>query len=250
MPYRFVPALLALLFAIPAFADPAWTGTWNVSARFAGGEASSAMTLTAGDGRVMGVSGPLDENRFFPLTITGVPVDDAGARLEMRSAGALVGTLAITVHRGALAGTGELYGTPVTLVGVRPDTAPAGPGATYDFRPTTYALQYSARGEPALRIRPGDRVSTSTLDNKGRDSALVWRAMPGNSLTGPFYVEGAMPGDTLAVHIERVALNRDTAEMYSGALDRRAVPGGYVQSPTPGWGRTWTLDRARGVARP
>jgi acetamidase/formamidase len=73
--------------------------------------------------------------------------------------------------------------------------------------------------------------------------------MPGNPLTGPFYVEGAMPGDTLVVHLERVALNRDTAKMYSGMLDQKAVQGGYSQEAAPDWGRTWILDRAKGTAR-
>jgi acetamidase/formamidase len=73
--------------------------------------------------------------------------------------------------------------------------------------------------------------------------------MPGNTLTGPIHVEGAMPGDTLVVHLERVALNRDTAHMYSGTLDQKAVQGGYAQEATPGWGRTWILDRKKGTAR-
>jgi amidase len=73
--------------------------------------------------------------------------------------------------------------------------------------------------------------------------------MPGNTLTGPFVVEGAMPGDTLVVHLERVSLNRDTAKMYSGTLDRKAVEASHAQAASPGWGRTWLLDRRKGVAR-
>ena len=92
-------------------------------------------------------------------------------------------------------------------------------------------------------------MRTRTLDNEGRDQARQWRSMPGNALTGPFHVEGAMPGDTLVVHLERVELNRDTARMYSGTLDQKAVQGGYPQQAAPDWGRTWILDRAKGTAR-
>jgi acetamidase/formamidase len=89
-------------------------------------------------------------------------------------------------------------------------------------------------------------VRTSTLDNEGEDQALRPKAMPGNTLTGPFYVEGAMPGDTLVVRLERVALNRRTAKMYSGTLNQKAVEGGYAQTPAEGWGRTWVLDHEKG----
>lgn len=248
MSLRAIAAFAVLLLATPAFAKPPWAGTWNISARFAGGEASSAMTLTVEGDKVTGTSGPLDENRFFPLTIAGKPSVN-GADLELKASGDVVGSLKIIAKGDALTGAGVLYGVPVTVTGARPTTTAAATPRTHAFKPTTYALQYSARGEPALRIRPGDTVQTSTLDNKGRDAGLVWRAMPGNSLTGPFFVEGAMPGDTLVVHLERVALNRDTAEMYGGALNERAIPGGYVQEPTKGWGRVWTLDREKGVAR-
>jgi acetamidase/formamidase len=100
-----------------------------------------------------------------------------------------------------------------------------------------------------LRLVSGDRVRTSTLDNEGRDRDMRWRAMPGNTLTGPFLIEGAMPGDTLIVHLTRVALNRDTARMYSGTLDQHAVEAGVQQVAAEGWGRSWRLDRDAGRGR-
>jgi acetamidase/formamidase len=33
--------------------------------------------------------------------------------------------------------------------------------------------------------------------------------LAGNPETGPFFVEGAMPGDVLVVHFTRIRLNRD-----------------------------------------
>ncbi len=245
-------ALLALMLsaistpARSATPDP-WAGRWDVRVEFAQGSAAGAMTLAHKDGRIEGSSEPLDEAQFFPLKVTGRPRAD-GAELDLTNRGDPVGRLSVSVEGGILTGAGTLFGIPVTVTGTRPD-APRRAPVTHDFVPTRYHLQYSGRVAPALRIHPGDRVRTRTLDNEGRDSQRQWRGMPGNTLTGPFHVEGAMPGDTLVVHLERVELNRDTAHMYSGTLDPKAVQGGYAQKVEPGWGRTWILDRKKGVAR-
>ena len=59
--------------------------------------------------------------------------------------------------------------------------------------------------EPVARVRPGDTIETNTLDafgnaiqKPGDTMALV---KGDNPLTGPFYVEGAQPGDTLAIRV-------------------------------------------------
>ncbi len=240
-------AFLASSAAAAAAAQDGLAGQWDVTATFANGSASGAMTIAAGQGEISGTSEPLDENQFFPLTVSGRQRPD-GAELILSYREQPVGRLDLVAAGNALTGTGVLYGVPVTISGIRPRSAGRRP-TTHDFVPDRYHLQYSARTPPALRIAPGDRVRTSTLDNEGRDGARRWRAMPGNTLTGPFHIEGAMPGDTLVVHLERVRLNRDTAEMYSGTLDQRAVQGGYRQEAAEGWGRTWILDRRRGTAR-
>ena len=247
---RFILWLGILFFASPiasAAAQQSVTGEWDVTATFANGSASGTMTLTIEQDEISGTSQPLDENQFFPLTVRG-RLRGAGAELDMSYRERPVGRLDVAVENERLSGTGILYGVPVTITGVRPQRPPRAP-TTHDFVPDRYQLQYSGRTAPVLRIAPGDRVRTTTLDNEGRDAAGRWRAMPGNTLTGPFYVEGAMPGDTLVVHLERVSLNRDTAEMYSGMLDQHAVQGGYQQEAAEGWGRTWLLDRRRGTAR-
>jgi acetamidase/formamidase len=68
-----------------------------------------------------------------------------------------------------------------------------------------------SRAHPVLaRIKPGDRVATQTLDSGGQDYANVVRHPdPGNPLAGPFYVEGAQPGDELSVRFLKVRLNRN-----------------------------------------
>jgi len=57
---------------------------------------------------------------------------------------------------------------------------------------------------PALRIFPRDTVRTWTLDDNGIDAKLVRRS-PGGNPQPPFYIEGAVPGDTLVVKLNRFA---------------------------------------------
>ena len=82
---------------------------------------------------------------------------------------------------------------------------------THSFAPTQFHRAFSGAIAPALRINPGDTVKTTTVDAGGRDSKSVARSMGGNPLTGPFFVEGAMPGDTLSIKFHRIRLNRDSA---------------------------------------
>lgn len=59
--------------------------------------------------------------------------------------------------------------------------------------------------EPVAKVKPGDIIEANTLDAFGNalqkpgDSLSMVKG--DNPLTGPFYVEGAEPGDTLAVKI-------------------------------------------------
>jgi amidase len=71
----------------------------------------------------------------------------------------------------------------------------------------------------------------------------------GNPLTGPFYVDGVIPGDTLVVHLNRVRLNRDTA-ISSPLIVNSALTPGYVEQrkKVDGYNADWKLDRAAGFA--
>ena len=98
-------------------------------------------------------------------------------------------------------------------------TSPAGSSGaaeTHRFVPQIYYTTYSAAHPPALRIRPGDRVSTKTVDARGADGDGKQVTPGGNPETGPFYVEGAEPDDLLVVTLEKIEPNRATA--YSGNL--------------------------------
>jgi acetamidase/formamidase len=87
------------------------------------------------------------------------------------------------------------------------------------FVPTADQFAWTFGGvEPVMRIRPGDVLDLFTEDAFGgriRSSAdlpsqrITYPFI--NPQTGPFYVEGAEPGDTLAVHLIDVQPARDWA---------------------------------------
>jgi acetamidase/formamidase len=100
-----------------------------------------------------------------------------------------------------------------------------------------------------LRIFPGDTVRTRTLDSRGQDKDLMPLAPRGNPLTGPFYVEGAMPGDTLVVHLTQVRTNRDSA-YQTNLIASTALENGYLRELArhePGF-TEWKIDAAAGIA--
>ena len=80
-------------------------------------------------------------------------------------------------------------------------------GAVHEHYPKVFHHTFGAH-EPVLTVSNGDRIRTSTLDASGRDANDVAVTEPGNPLTGPFYVNDAMPGDTLVVHLRSVRPNR------------------------------------------
>ncbi len=79
----------------------------------------------------------------------------------------------------------------------------------HEFSPTTY---WNTMGThpAALTIQPGDTVATTTVDARGVDANGEQAATRGNPQTGPFFVEGAEPGDTLVVHLDKLRPNRPT----------------------------------------
>jgi amidase len=71
------------------------------------------------------------------------------------------------------------------------------------------------RGHPVVaRVKPGDLVITKLLDAGARDQNNVQRAQPSNPMVGPIYIEGAEPGDAIAINFRRIRPNRGTAWSY------------------------------------
>ncbi len=75
--------------------------------------------------------------------------------------------------------------------------------------PDTYYRTFSRAHPVFQRIKAGELVVTKTIDSGGQDDQGIKRSEPFNPLTGPFFVEGAEPGDALAVKLEKVTMNRD-----------------------------------------
>ena len=121
---------------------------------------------------------------------------------------------------------------------------------THRFVPERFYNTYSFAHPPALRIKPGDRVVTKTIDAAGLDWNGKTVASGPNPQTGPFFVEGAEPGDMLVVTVEKIETNRAMA--YSASLlAPYAVDPGAIATRVEREPRrvTWTIDKARGVAR-
>jgi len=126
----------------------------------------------------------------------------------------------------------------------------AGTPQWHEFTPTTFYRQFSAANKPALTIAPGDTVHTITVDAGGTDEKGVRRVLGGNPETGPFYIETAVPGDTLVVHLTHLRLNRDWAISDDAIVDRGLDSDLAVKMKDAGKDVRWHLDRERGVATP
>jgi acetamidase/formamidase len=130
---------------------------------------------------------------------------------------------------------------------------------TITYVPQTIYFTYCYSHPPAARIASGDTVITKTRDAsndafKPTDKTLAAGNLDlsrVNPQTGPFYVEGAEPGDTLKVHIDKIGLNRDWgwggAIPYFGALapEYKTM---MVTAPVVDTLYIWQFDRSRNVA--
>ncbi len=112
--------------------------------------------------------------------------------------------------------------------------------STHHFSPTHYFTTIGSH-DPALRIAPGDSVATTTVDARGQDASGKQVTVPGNPMTGPFYVEGAEPGDTLVVHLDRLTPNRPLG------WTRRMVAANVVD-PNYVPHLPWPTDEAKALA--
>jgi acetamidase/formamidase len=114
------------------------------------------------------------------------------------------------------------------------------------FEPTRFHLTLGPH-EPVLRVADGDTVAAKTVDAHGYD----WRgdqvAGRPNAQTGPFYVEGAEPGDTLAVRFDCLTPNRDWGFSSSIIAPDVVEPRFAHELPAREWIR-WRIDTARGAA--
>jgi acetamidase/formamidase len=120
---------------------------------------------------------------------------------------------------------------------------------THTFTPTAFEHFFSDAPKPVLHLGTGDTVKTWSVDAGGNDSKGESLTSGGNPLTGPFYVDGAVPGDTLVIRFNRIRLNRDTAAS-SPLIVNSALTPDYVErrKPVPDYDAKWKLDREAGFA--
>jgi amidase len=137
----------------------------------------------------------------------------------------------------------------------------AGPveAKTVKYDPTVVHFTYCHSHPPAMRVASGDKIVTKTRDASNDAFRTTHKKLSDGNLdlsrvnpqTGPFFVEGAEPGDTLKVTIDKISLNRDWgwagAIPYFGAL----APEYKTMMVTPPVEDTlfiWRFDRSRNVA--
>jgi len=99
---------------------------------------------------------------------------------------------------------------------------------TYDFEPNVAYGTYSAAEPPNLHIFPGDTVNTRTMD-QARDTNIIRHGTGGDANIGPFYIEGALPGDTLVVHLIKIRTNKLIGRQGS-RFNQYAVTPAYNQA--------------------
>lgn len=109
-------------------------------------------------------------------------------------------------------------------------------------------------GEPVARLASGDTLETDTLncvnDCAGIPPDKLEFAKNSNLLTGPFYVVGAQPGDTLAIEFVEMHPNGNGDGFIGpgfGALNSSNYTP-MLNPPIPRVGWTYPIDRAAGVA--
>jgi amidase len=129
---------------------------------------------------------------------------------------------------------------------------------TYD--PAAEELSYTFGGRAAVRtLRPGDALRVSTEDCfggavRGVDDlpSVVCRMPYLNPVSGPFAIEGAEPGDTVAVHFAAITPARDwgvsSTFPHFGALTSTHTTA-TLQPPLEERVWMYEIDAAAGVVR-
>ena len=172
-------------------------------------------------------------------TVSGSSVTMTLTDTEGHDAGAVTGKIDgdAGLGSGTMAGLGRRAGAGTAAGGRAPmpqeiswrlsrELVPPAKPREINYDPTTFQAYYYAGNKPGLHIFPGDIVHTWAPDSAGTDKSLKRVALGGDANIGPIYVEGALPGDTLVVHLIKIAPNRPTARQGS-RLQQYAVTPAY-----------------------
>src|SRR5207244_705240 len=126
--------------------------------------------------------------------------------------------------------------------------------------PDTFWNTLDHKHPVVARIKPGEVVFTRLLDAGARDWQNVQRAQPSNPMVGPIYIEGAEPGDAIAITFRKVRPSRGTAWSYyrlgyfslTGAAIAGLYPNVYkADFVRPGRSDLliWDVDTVRGTVK-
>jgi len=240
--------LLAAAGAHAAAPAAGVAGEWEMTTMVFGNPLGQRVTFSVDGAKLTGTSAGQ------PLTGT---LDGDRVRFETKDRDGTVNTYEGRLQDGKLSGTATITQEPwgqtpqLTWSARRPATGKPAAPRTLDYEPKEFHRVFSADVAPALRIWPGDTVRTRTVDAAGVDARGKSRVLGGNPQTGPFYVEGAMPGDVLVVHVKSLRLSGPRAISDDGIVER-GLTADYASSHKDNDFNNvvWTLDAPGGVARP
>jgi len=252
-------ALIAAIAIVPASRAANLSGEWvgQLTGPFDSQYTAqyNHVTLTSSAGKVAG--------KWGTYNVAGMLAGDKLSISLTDTRGILVGTLTGSLDGEMFEGEGSVVPARrmssatsmapaqppqnVTWKLTRPVAQPAGP-QSYVYEPKYYYGIYSAAEPPALHIFPGDTVSTRTMD-QARDAGIPKHGNGGDVNVGPFYVEGALPGDTLVVHIVKLRTNKPTGRQGS-RFNAHAVTTAYALAAQydPNFNGNWNQDQDHNIA--
>jgi len=231
----FVSPLLSLLLSMSVQAQPNVSGSWAMTVVDFGVPNTMRLVLKQDGDKLTGTL----NNQALEGTLAGVDLTFKVGSREARGT-LLAGHLAGQVTQG-----GRALEWSAERLPQRPVTA-----RTHTFEPTKFELYFTSRVDPVLRIAPGDTVKTWSVGADGVDAKGERRSPGGNPQTGPFYVEGAMPGDTLVVRVNRLRTNRSWAVSGSRVVSNALEPGHLASLKwADSFNSRWIIDAAAGIVR-
>jgi Predicted acetamidase/formamidase len=232
-------ALLTALWAPALVAQPQIAGDWEMSHRQLSSVGYFMLHIDQSGDQISGSFGPVKLTGTFRDAVIKATSDERGR----------AGTLTATVKGDEMQGSGQDEDGPFTFTARLPHPLTGSPRSR-QFTPTEFHHYFSGNTPPALHIGAGDTVATTSVDAGGVDENGKRRTGEGNPLTGPFYIEGAWPGDVIAVKLVRLRLNRNSA-VSSGRIGSSALTPEYFRTEKLDrkFDSDWHLDHDAGIAR-
>jgi amidase len=230
-----MPLLVSLFLSLASQAQPDISGAWAITVVDFGLPNTMRLVLKQDGNKLTGTLG----NQALEGTLAGADFTFKVGNREARG----------KLTDGRLAGQVTQGGRTSEWSAERLPPRPAKP-RTHRFEPTKFELYFTSRVDSVLRIAPGDTVTTWSVGADGVDAKGERRSPGGNPQTGPFYVEGAMPGDTLVVRLNRIRTNRAWAVSGSRVMPAALEPGHLAGLKwVDSFNSRWTIDAAAGIAR-